>query len=613
MDNTQDGPKLLSENSDKALTEKVKYIPQSYLEKLCTETDENKFTEELKNVIYSHVDESEKLGKYSLDELVDYKSEEINNRILQLKHKLSEINKVIGELEKKNTLEYSNKIKSALKVKQEELNAHKKNKPVKIKEPQKDDSIKQKQKKINMQLAELKVQLKELDIDILNNKDSKVKLALKLAKLQKFEQSLINFKEQFIKLEKQYKTDMANYDIKFDKVINLNIKNRIIEVIIEETKKNIQTIDDNLNLKKVKSIAVKRANIAESIKGLQSKLDEPTRKFQDYQDKIEDWKRKEKEINGSKQQQNSIKFYDNIIKYLETGLLNEIEKQKKERMKAVKSIFSEKLKIVEVFKSLYKPVTEFISEYSGLMQNYRINLNVSIQLDNFNDTFFNYISRGAKGSFIGANDGVNVLRQITEGVNFNSVKEILSFLNEIIEYLEKDFRNDKKEERKIVNQLKQEIEVTDFYNFLFSLDYLTPTYKLLLGEKNISELSPGERGALLLIFYLLLDKQEKPLIIDQPEENLDNQSVYKILVKFIKIAKKKRQIIIVTHNPNLAVVCDAEQIICVKIEKANKNKFTFISGAIENPEINEKIIEILEGTFPAFDNRTDKYKISKFK
>jgi hypothetical protein len=51
----------------------------------------------------------------------------------------------------------------------------------------------------------------------------------------------------------------------------------------------------------------------------------------------------------------------------------------------------------------------------------------------------------------------------------------------------------------------------------------------------------------------------------------------------------------------------------VKIEKANKNKFTFISGAIENPEINEKIIEILEGTFPAFDNRTDKYKISKFK
>jgi len=115
----------------------------------------------------------------------------------------------------------------------------------------------------------------------------------------------------------------------------------------------------------------------------------------------------------------------------------------------------------------------------------------------------------------------------------------------------------------------------------------------------------------LLIFYLFLDKQDIPLIIDQPEENLDNQSVYGILVKFIKEAKKKRQIIIITHNPNIAVVCDAEQIIRVKIEKENKNKVSFISGAIENPTINEKIIEILEGTFPAFDNRTAKYEVSK--
>jgi hypothetical protein len=68
----------------------------------------------------------------------------------------------------------------------------------------------------------------------------------------------------------------------------------------------------------------------------------------------------------------------------------------------------------------------------------------------------------------------------------------------------------------------------------------------------------------------------------------------------------------VTHNPNLAVVCDAEQVICVQIEKENKNKVNLISGSIENHAINTKVVEILEGTFPAFDNRTEKYRISKY-
>jgi len=98
------------------------------------------------------------------------------------------------------------------------------------------------------------------------------------------------------------------------------------------------------------------------------------------------------------------------------------------------------------------------------------------------------------------------------------------------------------------------------------------------------------------------------LIIDQPEDNLDNKSIYEILVRFLKKAKKKRQIIMVTHNPNLAVVADAEQIIHVSIDKKNGNDFSFSSGSIENPEINRCVVDILEGTMPAFDNRRLKYR-----
>jgi len=118
-------------------------------------------------------------------------------------------------------------------------------------------------------------------------------------------------------------------------------------------------------------------------------------------------------------------------------------------------------------------------------------------------------------------------------------------------------------------------------------------------DLNENEFSPGEKGALLLIFYLLIDKEKVPLIMDQPEENLDNESVYSLLVPYIKKAKQKRQVIIVTHNPNLAVVCDAEQIIYAHMDKKN-NEIRYESGSIESIEMNKRIVDVLEGTMPAF-------------
>jgi len=111
----------------------------------------------------------------------------------------------------------------------------------------------------------------------------------------------------------------------------------------------------------------------------------------------------------------------------------------------------------------------------------------------------------------------------------------------------------------------------------------------------------------LLVFYLLLDEDDIPLIIDQPEDNLDNQSVANILVQFIRDAKKRRQIIMVTHNPNLAIVSDAEQVIYVNIDKTNGNKFSAEFGSIENKRINQHIVNVLEGTMKAFRKRDDKY------
>ncbi len=278
-----------------------------------------------------------------------------------------------------------------------------------------------------------------------------------------------------------------------------------------------------------------------------------------------------------------------------------------ERKKLVRSIITEKQKLADLYRELYKPVQDFIGNHRLANGKIFLQFDVVMNLFNFETEFFNWINHSTGGSFYGKEWGIKKLSSTISKFDLNSADEIIDFLDEIIDELQFDSRNNPPQKNEISDQLRKGKELVQFYNFLFSAAYLRPRFILKLGNKEINQLSPGEKGALLLIFYLLVDKDDKPLLIDQPEHNLDNQTVFDLLVPCIKEAKINRQIIMVTHNPNLAVVCDADQIICCSIDKQNLNKVSYVSGAIENLEINRKIIDILEGTPPAFNNRGNKY------
>ena len=114
---------------------------------------------------------------------------------------------------------------------------------------------------------------------------------------------------------------------------------------------------------------------------------------------------------------------------------------------------------------------------------------------------------------------------------------------------------------------------------------------------------------LLLIFYLQLDKDNIPLVIDQPEDNLDNDSIFAVLANCIRMAKENRQVILVTHNPNLAVGADAEQIVYVNLDKSDNYKFSYQTGPIEQSTMNHRIVKVLEGSQPAFVKRRLAYHI----
>lgn len=124
---------------------------------------------------------------------------------------------------------------------------------------------------------------------------------------------------------------------------------------------------------------------------------------------------------------------------------------------------------------------------------------------------------------------------------------------------------------------------------------------------DINEGSPGQKCAALLAF--ILNSGDNPLIIDQPEDDLDNSLIYNLVVKSIRKIKNRRQIIIVTHNPNIPVLGDAEGIII--LERNSEGKVVFRenkkAGCIEEKVIRQGICNIMEGGEDAFRKREAKY------
>jgi DNA repair exonuclease SbcCD ATPase subunit len=494
---------------------------------------------------------------------------------------------------------YKKMLENDLEVKRLELEAHKKNKPIEPTNSINSDFAQQLNKNISNwreELSNIQERIKE--------RDSQIK-TLNID-LQEFNKVLQIFKSLEQDLKKY--SDSSNLDIVV--LQKHNIKTEEVfkyEFHFKKIEESLVEIEEKVNSYKAeREELINKYNTIEKNLNLEiDKLDKPEKDHQNYISNLEEWKIKYKQLEGDSLTEGTLLYFEYELGEAFESLKSEYNEKKISRKTLVNSIFSKKIEIVEEYRKLYQPITQFLSTYPELKKSYDVRFEAALELSLFSDSFLNFIDRTKKGNF--REEPYKRLSSLIESTNFNLIEEFSNFLESITHSLQYYQNGESEEEIEVSSQLKKGNSTENVYDFLFKCDYLVPKFSLKLGTKSLEELSPGERGALLLIFYLILDNDDIPLIIDQPEENLDNESVYNILVHFIKKVKEKRQIIIVTHNPNLAVVCDADQIIHMKIEKENKNTVRFYTGGIEDPEINKQLVTILEGTRPAFNNREMKY------
>ena len=152
-----------------------------------------------------------------------------------------------------------------------------------------------------------------------------------------------------------------------------------------------------------------------------------------------------------------------------------------------------------------------------------------------------------------------------------------------------------------------------FARWLYGTDHIEVRYSVKYDGIDIRKLSPGTRGIVLLLLYLALDTaDERPLIIDQPEENLDPKSIYDELVELFLQAQAKRQVIMVTHNANLVINTDADQVIIAVAGPQPADglpTITYVSGGLEEAHIRKRVCEILKGGEYAFRERARRLRV----
>jgi putative AbiEii toxin of type IV toxin-antitoxin system len=284
-----------------------------------------------------------------------------------------------------------------------------------------------------------------------------------------------------------------------------------------------------------------------------------------------------------------------------------------ERDEAYSRVFNAVTSEQKVLTELYEPLLDRLSGSKGSLNKMSFTVSRSVDVNRWAEFAEKYLIdlrrdtpfKGA-GTFLSLVN--NHLKTVWETGGSQDVGAAMaSFRTKYMSALLEHANVTKSDENEYREWLKR------FAKWLYSTDHISLQYGIDFDGVDIRKLSPGTRGIVLLLLYLALDDADtRPLIIDQPEENLDPKSVNDELVDLFIAAKAKRQVIMVTHNANLVINTDADQIIIANAENHTRGELpqiTYLSGGLENSEIRKSVCDILEGGEVAFKERARRLRV----
>lgn len=225
-----------------------------------------------------------------------------------------------------------------------------------------------------------------------------------------------------------------------------------------------------------------------------------------------------------------------------------------------------------------------------IMKNLLTDLEIEVKIDFDIEKFYNLIYHSIDGAKWRIKGNVEAQKNAFEITDLDSFFDFLK--NKYQDFYERDNIHSKT----LKNIFFKESERKQYLKVFPILKY---------KGKDLNKISVGQKGTVYLKMMLATEAFSKPIIFDQPEDDLDNEFIMQNLISLFKELKQYRQVIIVTHNANLVVNADAEQVI---VASNIDGELNYVSGSLEDQLINSKICQILEGGEIAFEKRRRKYQ-----
>ena len=562
--------------------EKVKYLPQKFVEHLCAPENNRRLEEEIERVIFQRIDKTEKLDASDFGELREKATQGVVLKRSRLVQAIQALNQTIESLRARIATKSAKE--QELKSKKEDLTSLEKA-PPQVPEQSKDDlalleSVQQKKQEIETAIVRLSEQMSILD-DISNQ-------------YAVFQQDVDAFNQRIAEKLSQVglQGQIPDFAITVPKVDDVIIGRRTL--LMAEIEALRTGPDDRVTL----------ASLSKQIEEIRVRSTLSDTKRKEYEKYQRDKQQVEAMISSLDRELREI------VEVITPKLKDEIELRKQRYADAFELLKEER----NILMHLYEPLHKALEASNETAKKLTFVCRTTFNCNRHASRAMELLDR--RRSLFRDQDELEIeLRAFFDRIQTADFDP--TAVKDAVAVLLGSFQNRNGTKLGIGEQLRKDRTLQDFAQWFFSIDDFAVAYSIEFDGKDLQLLSPGEKGIVLLLLYLEAETEDnRPLIIDQPDDNLDNVSVYPGLVQYFRARKKSRQVIIITHNPNLVVNTDAEQIFVAKFDGAKKPKLSYRSGSLENTNssgtlgIREEVCRILEGGTKAFQLREQRYDIT---
>ena len=588
---------------DSAGPVKVEYLPQAFVERVCTSdpksVEDDEFESELRSILFTHIPEDERAGELSFDALLGLRTRSVEDKLAAHRRDLARLVEHYVSLSRFRAAYSLSDVESKIKKKKAEI------------------------KKAASDLASARIELERLEAEGEQNstlaalRDAAADLAREqevaqadraalLAEAGDLEQRLLRFAsleqriaaadDEAASLDREAKELLATSPPSTPPSGDL-VRLLVAREVLAGWSTRISDAQA-ANAAKARMAQITVDDLAVSIRDTASQLASQDSVRELARQRVDQLADRVNDLTGSSKIDDSLRGLESLRdrvaatpKSMDEALDLAIAKAAEIHATLVEQLAS--------VSSLYEPAARFIRG-SRAIEHAELEFKADLRL---------VPSLRALGVQIDARRSPDLPQSVTDlptRVDARTWLDLESELRSLIGALGSERGQAGAEFRSPDLAMKTDFAVVDFLEELLGMKWIEVRFGLTGGGFPLSQLSPGQRGLILALFYLVVDRRETPLLLDQPEENLDNEAISDLLVPALREAAGRRQTIVVTHNANLAVVGDADQIIRCSV---TNGVFDIESGSIADLNTAQLAVDVLEGRMKSFDKRRLKWEV----